>query len=53
MKGTFASQVSRCQGFDYERGVVIHCENIIEREFQMDAKKLSPKKASSRPNNSC
>ena len=33
--------------------MVTHRENIIEREFQMDAKKLSSKKASFRPNNSC
>ena len=34
-------------------GVVTHRENIIECEFQTDAKKLSSKKASSRPNLSC
>ena len=34
-------------------GVVTHRENIIEREFQTEAQKLSSKKASSRPNNSC
>ena len=33
--------------------MVSHRENIIEREFQTDAKKLSSKKASSRPNVSC
>ena len=34
-------------------GVVTHRENIIEREFQTDAKKLSSKKASFRPNDTC
>ena len=37
--------------FDYER--VTHRENIIMCKFQTDAKKLSSKKASFRPNNSC
>ena len=32
--------------------MVTHRENIIEHEFQKDTKKLSSKKASSRPNNS-
>ena len=39
--------------FEVSGGVVTHRENIIEREFQTDAKKLSSKKASSCPNNSC
>ena len=53
MYGTLFSRVSRCRGFDYKGGVVTHRENIIEHDFQTDAKKLSTKKASSCPNNSC
>ena len=33
--------------------MVTHRENIIEREFQTDVKKLSSKKAYFRPNDSC
>ena len=51
--GTLSLRVSRCRGFDYKRGVVTHCENIIERKFQTDARKLSSQKASSRPHYSC
>ena len=53
MYGTFARVFGGVGDSTIKGGVVTHRENIIEREFQTDAKKLSSKKASSRPNNSC
>ena len=38
-------QASRCREIHY-KGLVIHHEDIIELEFQMDSKKLSSKKGS-------